>query len=268
MKKWCSLFFVFCLVQITALPSLNVFKISAENADEKTVSNINDAIFGFLSENKEYKIVDCRTFFSPDADNVPSADFSFYGNLLDTGTELQLDLVLKNVDSGTTRLLSRNYANVNLLLLESKTLLQQLLNLSYELPSIAVTKTSVDTEIISDGLPGTWSGESDIKNIKLLQNGRGVIIFGSGLSISVEYTEKNGSVVITQKTAISERQFPDVPAELIADVIKKAAPLTWKLKRNGTTLSGTRNETVVTSANGEISSIKTETKNVVWKKVQ
>ena len=270
MKKifFLSIAVMVCVMNAGAEPVLNVFKIKAENADEKIVANVNNAIYGFLSENREYKITDCRSFASPEAENVPRADFSFYGTLSNSTDELQLDLVLKSTGSGTTRLLSRNYANVNLILLESKTLLQQLLNLNYELPVVASSKGAGASETVSSGIPGTWSGESDIKSIKLLQNGRGVIIFNSGVSISVDYVVQNGTVEITQKGAITERQFPNVPAELVAEVLKKAVPLTWKLKLNETTLSGVRIETTVTVASGQISSIKNETHDVTWKKLR
>ncbi|MEL3907848.1 MAG: hypothetical protein P1P64_02400 [Treponemataceae bacterium] len=265
-KLFLTFLIVFRLVSLQAEPLLNVFKISGEAVDEKTISNINDAVFAFLSESKDYKIVDCRTFSSPSSENLPPADFYFYGSLINDKDELKLDLILKSTVSGTTRLLSKNYTNANLILLESKSLLAQLLDLNYVLP--AAKNTSSSATSVSEGFAGTWEGEEDVRSIKLLQNGRGVIVFTTGFSISVDYTEKNGKLTVTQKGNITERQFPNIPAELAKELIKQAKPIVWDFESNGTRLDGSRTETTAEVKNGTLVNIKSETKSVTWSKVQ
>lgn len=248
--------------------TLSVFKIDGEGIDAKTLNNVNDTVYAFLAENKDYKILDCRTFSSPEAETVPEADFYFYGKIESLEGDLKLDLVLKTVASGTTRLLTNRYPNVNMILLESKSLLEKLLDQNYEIKNLNVEKRSEDKQTMSDGLAGTWLGEEDIRNIKLLQNGRGVVIFKTGLSVSVDFEEKDGLVSVVQKSSISERQFPNLSKELAGLAIKKAEPLRWILKENGNVLSGTRSESVANSSDNKTVTVKIETKNATWTKLE
>lgn len=265
-KLFLAFLAVFSFVNLQAESLLNVFKISGDAVDEKTVTNINNAVFAFLSESKDYKVVDCRTFLSPSSANVPRADFYFYGSIINDKDELKLDLILKSTASGTTRLLSKTYTNANLILLESKSLLSQLLDLNYALPTEKATATNETA--VSDGFAGTWEGEADIKSIKLLQNGRGVIVFTTGFSVSVDYVEKNGTLTVTQKGNITERQFPNIPAALATELVKQAKPIVWSFESNGANLTGSRTETTADVKGGALVNVKSETKNVTWSKVQ
>lgn len=256
-----------CIGSLWAAPTLNVFKIAGKGVEEQTISNLNDTMYAFLSENKDYTVIDCRTYDSPEAEDAPAADFCFYGKLELVNNKLKLDLILKNTANGTTRLLTNFYESVNMILLESRNLLEKLLDQNYELINASVEPIAVKTSA-SSGVAGTWSGEDDIRSIKLLQNGRGVIIFTSGLSVSVDFEEKNGTLTVTQKSAVTERQFQNLMRELAAEAVKKAQPIKWVLTVDGNTMSGTRSETTATSNDNKTLNIKTESKTVRWTKVE
>ena len=267
MKRRCALIYtIFFATALYALPTLNVFKVSGSGVDEKTVVHITDVLYGFLAETKDYTVVDCRSYASHEASAAPSSDFSFYGTILFEKDEFKVDLVLKNVATGSIRLLSKNFANSNLILLETKSLLQKLLDQSYDLSNTASLASVAPT--VSDTLSGTWQGEDDVKSIKLLQNGRGVIIFKNGLSVSVDFVEKNGSITVVQKGNITERQFPHLSKELAQEALKKVKPITWVLSGNMSRLTGTRSESVVTVTDGKINSITTTSIDVAWVKVE
>lgn len=267
MKKNFMMFFtLLSLSFLSAQPTLNVFNITGKGVSEKTLNNINYTLYAFLKENKNYKVIDCRTYTSTESDNIPQADFYFYGNLLPINDKLKLDLILKTVQTGTIRLLTNTYQSENQILLESKSLLEKLLDQTYEIKNVETTLKTTDANF-STGLAGTWSGEDDIKSIKLLQNGRGVVIFKSGLSISVDFTEKNNSVTIIQKSTITERQFPNLSRELASEAVKNAIPIKWELKLNEKQLFGTRTESIATSNDNKNVSIQTQTQEVKWTKI-
>lgn len=263
MKKICA---VMCstvlLLSLHALPTLAVFKITDDGIGEKAAQNINDALYSFLSENKQYDIIDCRTFASPASENVPKTDYLFYGTLSKETDDITVNLILETAATGVTKLLSKNYPNANLILLDSRQLMERLLDPNYE-PEIPVA-----VPVIGEGLSGTWIGEPDIKSIKLLKNGRGIILFNSGFSISVDFIQKGESITVVQKSAVTGRQFPHIPKELTAEALKNAKPLRWILKLHNGVLQGTRSETAFIIDGNKIKSTQNQLTDVKWVKIE
>lgn len=225
---------LFCLGFIAgfafAEPSVNVYLLNYDGISEQNAGSINEAVFSFISELKDYKINDCRTFPVPVDFSSVTSDFMFYGKITGTDKSVNLQLILRNVTSGTTRLLSKEYANINLILIESRTLVKNLFDQSYILEAPSKDNKNNQDSFEKDGIIGRWKGEKDVKSITLLPNNRGIIVFDNNISISVETVLKGNKLTIKQRGQVSERQFEGLPLEAVKKALAGKPVFVWHLE--------------------------------------
>ncbi|MCD1654609.1 hypothetical protein K7J14_07815 [Treponema zuelzerae] len=233
------------------LPVVAVYSLQYENTPTTVVKTVNDIVFSFIREQRNYRIIDLRNEPLREDLSVPEgSDFLFYGTLLSRSDGMKLELVLKGGVDQTTRIISRVYENSNKILLESRLLVRDLFDRSIALPDppspdetlSASTQQSSNVLIAPkqdepyslkkvtdlDSLSGSWQGESGIEKIMILRGGRGVAVLESGISISLELIRGENELIIRQKGSVHIRQFLDLPDAVARQAVSIVPPLEWR----------------------------------------
>ncbi|PIE98701.1 MAG: hypothetical protein CR988_02035 [Treponema sp.] len=267
-KKQVMAFLLFGIAGLAfaAKPSVNVYKLTYEGVSPKTADSINDAIYSFIAEVKDYTIRDFRNQPTPADTSLIKSNFIFYGNIAGDSDGVKINLVLKNVSDDTTRLISKHYASSNIILIESRALVNDLFS-SYSIQgepsdsSQAKSKKQAPTDIL-----GRWNGESGISSITLLPNNRAIIALKSGVSISAVTDLKGNKLTVTQKSSVSAKQFSDLPAVIAQEAIKKAKPLKWvfRVSDDMMKLTGTKLATEIAHNGKAITAVRFVEVPVVW----
>jgi hypothetical protein len=156
---------------------------------------------------------------------------------------------------------------MNRILLESRMLVRDLFDQSIALPdpeppeiiekpkdpALRIPSRDALEPVTSlDALAGTWKGEEGIEKILILRGGRGVAIFSSGISISLEFSILSEDLLVRQKGPATMRQFADLPDPVARQAVAIAPPLEWRFRitTDQKTLSGTK-KTVTFQHDGE-----------------
>jgi len=227
------------------IPSVAVFSLSAKNTPETAAKTTNDVVFSFINEQRVYRIVDMRTDPLPADLGVPDGiDYVFFGTIEGQPDGIRLELVLKGGPWAITRKISRVYQSTNRILLESRMLVRDLFDQSVALPDPALPDegglssesrgTEPPQELISvaslDSLAGSWHGETGVEKVLILRGGRGVVVFSSGVSISLELIISGEDLLVRQKGASTPRQFADLPDAVAQQAANIAPPVEWRFR--------------------------------------
>lgn len=229
------------------LPMVAVYSLVSIDTPETVRRTVNDLVFSFIREQRNYRVLDMRKDSLPEDLSIPAgSDYIFYGNLINRTDGIKLELVLKGGMYNTTRLLSRVYENSNRILLESRMLVRDLFDQSVALPEpefveIPQVVSLIDSESYGfednllqvkniDSLSGSWRGGEGIEKVMILRGGRGVAIFDSGISISLELIIGNNELFIKQKGPLSIRQFLNLPDLVAQQAVSIVPPLEWRFR--------------------------------------
>ncbi|HKL85058.1 MAG TPA: hypothetical protein VJ861_01865 [Treponemataceae bacterium] len=229
------------------LPMVAVYSLVSIDTTETVRRTVNDLVFSFIREQRNYRVLDMRKDSLPEDLSIPAgSDYIFYGNLINRTDGIKLELVLKGGMYNTTRLLSRVYENSNRILLESRMLVRDLFDQSVALPEpefveIPQVVSLIDSESYGfednllqvkniDSLSGSWRGGEGIEKVMILRGGRGVAIFDSGISISLELIIGNNELFIKQKGPLSIRQFLNLPDLVAQQAVSIVPPLEWRFR--------------------------------------
>lgn len=276
-----TLFFALTAVFFTnfavfAEPSVGVFKLEPKNIDNRTNTVINNAIFNFIKEQKKYEIIDMRGNTSEEGRRL---DFVFTGTLTGLENGIELKLILKNRAEALTRTIAKIYNNANLILLDSRILVNNLFDMSVNLEDAAADQNAANgTDRIEQSMPvevtnieslaGSWHGENGVERIEIMRGGRAIAVLSSGVSIFLNLKLTGGRLIVTQSGAPQARQFADLPD----NIAKKAAELgktpAWKflVSKDNKILVGEKTYTEITYNDDSIISNKEVTKKVKWVK--
>lgn len=268
------------------LPTVAAYSLSSNDVGDNISKTVNDLVFSFVKELRNYRVVDMRAEALPRDLRVPDGtDYIFYGNLVSQNDGIKLELVLKGGPYAVTRLISRVYDNSNRILLESRMLVRDLFDTSLVLPEPTqpsmpesapagetVPKSSPETaeslEPVSniDALAGSWHGEEGIEKVMILRGGRGVAVLSSGVSISLELLLSEGELVVRQKGANNPRQFSNLSDPVARQAVNVAPPLEWrfKLSADQQTLSGTKKTVIIKNDGKNILSMDNQILKVSW----
>lgn len=229
------------------LPMVAVYALVSIDTPETVRRTVNDLVFSFIREQRNYRVLDMRKDSLPEDLSIPAgSDYIFYGNLINRTDGIKLELVLKGGMYNTTRLLSRVYENSNRILLESRMLVRDLFDQSVALPEPAFVEipqvvSPIDSDSYGfednllqvkniDSLSGSWRGGEGIEKVMILRGGRGVAIFDSGISISLELIIGNNELFIKQKGPLSIRQFLNLPDLVAQQAVSLVPPLEWRFR--------------------------------------
>jgi len=267
------------------LPVVAAYSLTSNDVGEHIAKTVDDLVFSFVKELRNYSVIDMRRDLPPRDLSVPDGtDYIFYGNMTSQRDGIKLELVLKGGPFGVTRLLSRVYENSNLILLESRLLVRDIFDQSIALPDplpadasgatgvSAVSPVAGDTprelRAVSniDSLAGSWQGEDGIDKIMLLRGGRGVAVLSSGVSISLEVILSGDDLVIRQKGAANPRQFSDLPDPVARQAANVAPPLEWRfmITPDQKVLSGTKKHVTIKNDGKNILTMENAVTLVSW----
>jgi hypothetical protein len=263
-------------------PVVAAFSLVASDTPENVSHTVNDLVFSFIRELRDYRILDMRSEPLPANLNAPDGtDYIFYGYLVNQADGIQLELVLRGGPFVITRKISRVYDNSNRILLESRMLVRDLFDQSVKLPDPVDTSLSPGSGPVSggisrdtplqpvsgiDSLAGSWHGEEGIEKVMILRGGRGIVVLSSGISLSLELQMSGTDLLIRQKGSVTPRQFidlPDIVARQAADI---APPLEWRfmITADQKTLSGMKKTVVVKNDGKNILTMEPLTVAVIW----
>lgn len=258
---------------LSAAPRVAVYQLQAPTMNMQTVQTVDSLVFSFIKELKNYTILDSRSQpvpndFSPEI----SADFMFFGILKEETEGIKLELVLKAKEEQLTRKISKVYENVNRILLDSRLLVLNLFDFSVSLEALADSaagnKQSMEFGHIEtvDSLAGSWKGEAGIERIMILRGGRGMAVFSSGVSISLEFKIENGYLLVTQKGTLQPRQFLSLPDDIAKQAIHQINPPHWRflVSTDKKVLSGTKTDAQIQYNENTITDIQYITAGVEW----
>ena len=165
-----------------------------------------------------------------------------------------------------TKTCTKEYDSYYKILMESKdsisSAIKDLLN-----NNDAEIKTESISQLSTEAIAGTWSGEEVINKVVIMRGGRGFVIFrnGASMNISVKITTDENNLQeaeILQTSGNNASYFPDIERKTALEMAVTAEPVRWKLKLSDSkTLSGTKETFVQTGDNISWSKVF-----VTWKK--
>ncbi len=263
------------------IPSVAVFSLNSKNTPETAVKTANDVVFSFINEQRSYRIVDMRRDPLPTDLSVPDGiDYVFFGTIEGQPDGIRLELVLKGGPWAITRKISRVYESTNRILLESRMLVRDLFDQSVALPdpalpeisssSVESRSTEVPSQLITvenvDSLAGSWHGETGIEKVLILRGGRGVAVFSSGVSISLEVLLSGEDLLVRQKGASTPRQFTDLPDAVAQQAANIAPPIEWRFRitPDQKTLSGIKKAVIFKNDGKNILTMENAETRVSW----
>ena len=258
---------------LSALPGVAVYQLQAPELSEQTVQTVDNLVFSFIKELKNYTILDLRSQTVPaDFPKNPAIDYIFFGMLKEVPEGIKLELVLKGREDQFTRIISKVYGNINKILLDSRLLVFNLFDFSVPLEGLTVStpQNEQDTEFgyveTVDSLAGSWKGEKGLDRVMILRGGRGMAVFSSGVSVSLDFKIDNGYLLVTQKGSLQPRQFLNLPDEIARQAVQQTNPPQWRflVSPDKKILSGTKVDAEIQYNETSIISIKYDTATVEW----
>ena len=258
---------------LSALPGVAVYQLQAPAISEQTAQTVDNLVFSFIKELKGYAIFDLRNQSVPaDFPNDSAIDYIFFGALEDVPEGIKLELILKGRKDQVTRIISKVYDNINKILLDSRLLVFNLFDFSVPLEQLArsLPQTEQNTEFgyieTVDSLAGSWKGEPGLDRVMILRGGRGMAVFSSGVSVSLDLKIENGYLLVTQKGNLQPRQFLNLPDEIARQAVQKTNPPQWRflVSSDKKILSGTKVDAQIQYNETAIISIEYDTATVEW----
>ncbi len=258
---------------LSALPGVAVYQLQASTMTEQTAQTVDNLVFSFIKELKTYTIFDLRSQSVPaDFPNDPAIDYIFFGALEEVPEGIKLELILKGRKDQVTRIISKVYDNINKILLDSRLLVFNLFDFSVPLEQLArsLPQTEQNTEFgyidTVDSLAGSWKGEQGLDRVMILRGGRGMAVFSSGVSVSLDLKIDNGYLLVTQKGSLQPRQFLNLPDEIARQAVQKTNPPQWRflVSSDKKILSGTKVDAQIQYNETAIISVKYDTATVEW----
>ena len=258
---------------LSALPGVAVYQLQAPAISEQTAQTVDNLVFSFIKELKAYTIFDLRNQSVPaDFPNDPTIDYIFFGALEDVPEGIKLELILKGRKDQVTRIISKVYDNISKILLDSRLLVFNLFDFSVPLEQLArsLPQTEQNTEFgyieTVDSLAGSWKGEPGLDRVMILRGGRGMAVFSSGVSVSLDLKIDNGYLLVTQKGSLQPRQFLNLPDEIARQAVQKTNPPQWRflVSPDKKILSGTKVDAQIQYNETAIISVKYDTATVEW----
>ena len=258
---------------LSALPGVAVYQLQAPAISGQTAQTVDNLVFSFIKELKTYTIFDLRNQSVPvDFPKNPAIDYIFFGALEEVPDGIKLELILKGRTEQLTRIISKVYDNVNKILLDSRLLVFNLFDFSVPLEQLARSlpqnEQSMEFGYIEtvDSLAGSWKGEPGLDRVMILRGGRGMAVFSSGVSVSLDLKIDNGYLLVTQKGSLQPRQFLNLPDEIARQAVQKTNPPQWRflVSPDKKILSGTKVDAQIQYNETAIISVKYDTATVEW----
>ena len=258
---------------LSALPSVAVYQLQAPTMTEQIAQTVDNLVFSFIKELKTYTIYDLRNQSVPtDFPQNAAVEYIFFGVLEEVPEGVKLELILKGRKEQFTRIISKVYDNVNRILLDSRLLVFNLFDFSVPLEQLARSlpqnEQNTEFEYIEtvDSLAGSWKGEPGLDRVMILRGGRGMAVFSSGVSVSLDLKIDNGYLLVTQKGSLQPRQFLNLPDEIARQAVQKTNPPQWRflVSPDKKILSGTKVDAQIQYNETAIISVKYDTATVEW----
>lgn len=258
---------------LSAIPGVAVYQLQAPAIPEQTAQTVDNLVFSFIKELKTYTIFDLRKEPVPaDFPADAAIDYIFFGVLEEVPEGLKLELILKGRKDQFTRIISKVYGSINKILLDSRLLVFNLFDFSVPLEQIA--STAPQSEPVAefgyvetvDSLAGSWKGEPGLDRVMILRGGRGMAVFSSGVSVSLELKIDNGYLLVTQKGSLQPRQFLNLPDAIAQQAVQQTNPPQWRflVSPDKKILSGTKVDAQIQYNETAIISVKYGTATVEW----
>lgn len=270
------LLFISLPSMLSALPGVAVYQLQDAVITEQTAQTVDNLVFSFIKELKTYTIFDLRSMPVPtDFPEDISIDYIFFGVLEEVPEGIKLELVLKGRQEQFTRIISKVYDNVNKILLDSRLLVFNLFDFSVPLEQLAVSvsqssERSAEFGYIEtvDSLAGSWKGEQGLDRVMILRGGRGMAVFSSGVSVSLDLKIDNGYLLVTQKGSLQPRQFLNLPDEIARQAVQQTNPPQWRflVSPDKKILSGTKVDAQIQYNETAIISVNYDTAAVEWQR--
>lgn len=265
---------VLCLPSLLcALQGVAVYQLQAEAISEEAAQTVDSLVFSFVKELKAYTIFDRRKVPIPsDFPKNSAVDYIFFGTLKGVPEGIKLELVLKGRKEQFTRIISKVYGALNKVLLDSRILVLTLFDFSMPLEQLAGSQEenemthefgyidSIDT------LAGSWKGEKGLDRVMILRGGRGMAVFSSGVSISLDLKIDHGYLCVTQKGRLEPRQFLNIPDNIALQAVEQTNPPEWRflVSADKKILSGTKLDAQIQYDETAIVNVTYETEKVQW----
>ena len=258
---------------LSAAPGVAVYQLQAPVMSEQTVQTVDNLVYSFIKELRAYTIFDFRSMPVPtDFPDNTAIDYIFFGVLEEVPEGIKLELILKGRKNQFTRMISKVYDNLNKILLDSRLLVFNLFDFSVPLEQLAnsVPQNEQSTEFgyveTVDSLAGSWKGEPGLDRVMILRGGRGMAVFSSGVSVSLDLKIDNGYLLVTQKGNLQPRQFLNLPDEIARQAVQKTNPPQWRflVSADKKILSGTKVDAQIQYNETAIINIEYDTAAVEW----
>lgn len=267
------LLFVVNLVTFAAIPVIGYRGITVVNTDPEMVNIIDDVIFSFMVEQKNIQGIDLRIL--PEKTN--QVDFFCNGKLSFLNQKYTLTLSINNITESQDSIiiLTKDYDTYNRIMLESRSLVRELLD-KFTTPETNTDKSNTsDTENVKttpitdiNALSGSWKGDGNVEKVVFLRAGRAVAVLTNGASMQLNLSIQDGILVAIQKGPNQPRFFTTLPFSVATKASNSAPPTSWELSlsEDSQTLVGIQHTVSVKHNGTDIISIQDITPKVRWTK--
>lgn len=233
-KIFSLVFLFFSTVALYAgdVPTVGFRNLSATGVDQSGVITLDNLIFDFLKEQRTINAIDLRGI-PEGTESGAQTDYICTGSISLENSRYYLTLVMYIMpDNVKTAEITRNYDSYNRILLESRTVLKELIE------AMARTSPQGNGQVEQvkfipvtnlDSLSGSWKGEEGVEKVVILRGGKAVAFFSTGISMQLELSLSEGKLIARQKGPNQVKYFVFLPAMVATKVAATAPPASWEL---------------------------------------
>jgi hypothetical protein len=231
-----------------------VFKIqplTAEGASPEEVRLLETLIYSYFSDKQDVIVLppddEISLAGSPD-DNISVGPLPDYFVKISLHPENESQVFELIVSDAGTRELSRQSARYKTTK-EIALNLHNIVNAAFEWRGeLDEVPEAPDAElIIPEKIFGLWRGDTGIKLVRILPDGKAFAFFASGVNMMLSYKIENNTLIIKQVSPNNENFYYPLPLPIAKVLVKEAEPMRWELMlyENENLLKGSRIETTV-----------------------
>jgi hypothetical protein len=251
-------------------PLIELSLLSTEGISAEESKLIGSLVESYLSEMGELIV---RS--EPESDNFPvqdgllrRRDYLISGSISVEGESRIFMLEISDTNSGESYSFNSVYKSAGELALKARSLLESAFAdiIKPEQEPLARAESISENQII-----GTWKGEPGTEMVRLRRGGRGVVIYSSGIIMTISYKIEGNVLRIWQASPNSERFFFFFPQSVARQLAAKAEPMFWELflDKKGAALEGSKKSAAARIENGKVVEILPagDMRKVLWTRV-
>ncbi|MDR2660353.1 MAG: hypothetical protein LBC27_10290 [Spirochaetaceae bacterium] len=240
------------LFNLNAQDEKAVFKIqplAAEGSNPEEVRLLETLVYSYFSDKEDVIILppdEDMVFSGVEADelSMPEPDYFVKISLYPENENCVFELIISDADSNELSRQTAKYKTTRDIALN----MHNIVNMAFEWREDSDSPEAPDVElIIPEKIFGLWRGDTGIKLVRILPNGKAFAFFASGVNMMLSYNIENNTLNVKQVSPNNENFYYPLPLPIAKVLAREAEPMRWEfmLYENENLLKGNRIETTV-----------------------